>query len=81
MAPTHSRLLALAATATLVLARSRPLNDFSNLPGYSSPVEGFSLDMTDLRLIQFSENEPPVWLTELEKVSVAYFFGFYCLPF
>jgi len=67
MAPTTSRLLALAATATLVLgSRSRP--DFSNLPGYSSPVEGFSLDLSELRLVQFSENEPPVWMSELEKV-------------
>ncbi|ORY33499.1 hypothetical protein BCR39DRAFT_520460 [Naematelia encephala] len=30
---------------------------------------GFSLDLQDLRLIQFSDDEPPVWITEAEKIE------------
>ena len=68
MAFVAPRFLALTAIAGLVLGRTRPLTDFSNLPGYSSPVEGFSLDLSELRLVQFSDNEAPLWMTELEKV-------------
>ncbi|KAK8853200.1 hypothetical protein IAR55_003902 [Kwoniella newhampshirensis] len=32
-------------------------------------VAGFSLDLNDLRLVSFGEDEPPVWITELEKIE------------
>ncbi|ODN73212.1 hypothetical protein L202_07771 [Cryptococcus amylolentus CBS 6039] len=31
--------------------------------------KGFSLDLDELRLVQFSEDEPPVWMTELQKIE------------
>ncbi|WVQ84463.1 hypothetical protein IAT38_006615 [Cryptococcus sp. DSM 104549] len=30
---------------------------------------GFSLDLKELRLVQFAHDEPPVWITELEKIE------------
>ncbi|WVR07704.1 hypothetical protein IAU60_004746 [Kwoniella sp. DSM 27419] len=30
---------------------------------------GFSLDLNELRLVQFSDDEPPVWISELEKIE------------
>ncbi|WWD19617.1 hypothetical protein CI109_104079 [Kwoniella shandongensis] len=32
-------------------------------------VTGFSLDLNDLRLVSFGDDEPPVWITELEKIE------------
>ncbi|WVN86454.1 uncharacterized protein L203_101618 [Cryptococcus depauperatus CBS 7841] len=32
-------------------------------------VKGFSLDLDELRLVQFSDDEPPVWISELEKIE------------
>ncbi|OWZ36045.1 hypothetical protein LQV05_006244 [Cryptococcus neoformans] len=31
--------------------------------------DGFSLDLGEMRLVQFSEEEPPVWMSELEKIQ------------
>ncbi|WWC64621.1 uncharacterized protein I303_107232 [Kwoniella dejecticola CBS 10117] len=35
----------------------------------STDVAGYSLDLNDLRLVQFSDEEPPVWISELEKIE------------
>jgi len=35
----------------------------------------FDLDLNARRLVQFGENEEPVWVTELEKVRVQSLFG------
>lgn len=30
---------------------------------------GYTLDLSELRLVQFGEDEPPVWITELDKIE------------
>lgn len=37
---------------------------------------GFSLDLEELRLVQLSEGQEPVWMTELEKVELHHMFHF-----
>jgi leucyl aminopeptidase len=36
----------------------------------SDPQPGFNLDLDELRLVQLSEGQEPVWMTELEKVRI-----------
>lgn len=33
---------------------------------------GFSIDLNELRLVQFGDDEEPTWITEYEKVSATY---------
>ncbi|KAJ8590145.1 Zn-dependent exopeptidase [Rhizopogon salebrosus TDB-379] len=35
----------------------------------SDPQPGFNLDLDELRLVQLSEGQEPVWMTELEKIE------------
>lgn len=35
----------------------------------SVKVAGFDLDLNDQRLVSFGEDEPPVWITELDKIK------------
>jgi leucyl aminopeptidase len=44
-------------------------NRLSDLGGKFESTAGFDLDLSELRLVQFSEDEPPVWITELEKIE------------
>lgn len=36
----------------------------------SDPQPGFNLDLDELRLVQLSEGQEPVLMTELEKVNI-----------
>jgi len=61
----------LCVTLLGLRAGAAPLDDFSvNSQKYlSGPVPaGFSLDLDEQRLVQFSEEESPVWITEREKI-------------
>jgi hypothetical protein len=41
----------------------------------TNPQPGFSLNLDELRLVQLSEGQEPVWMTELEKVKIHCIFG------
>jgi hypothetical protein len=38
----------------------------------SNPQPGFSLNLEELRLVQLSEGQEPIWMTELEKVRITH---------
>jgi leucyl aminopeptidase len=38
----------------------------------SDPQPGFNLNLDELRLVQLSEGQDPVWMTELEKVRITH---------
>lgn len=38
----------------------------------SNPQPGFNLNLDELRLVQLSEGQEPVWMTELEKVRTTH---------
>lgn len=44
------------------------------------PQPGFSLNLDELRLVQLSEGQEPVWMTELEKVKIHRMFSFSTHP-
>ena len=64
----------LLALACVAIATPAPLPNDSGTPqtplqaGLMTSYPGFHLDLNALRLVQI-EDKPPVWMTELEKVS------------
>jgi len=36
---------------------------------YDWKEEGYDLDLKEMRLVRFGEDEEPVWMTELEKIE------------
>ncbi|WWC94847.1 hypothetical protein V866_001697 [Kwoniella sp. B9012] len=64
----RSALLALPLLASAIPTQPEQLT-FNDHEIGSADVPGFSLDLNDLRLVQFSDDEPPVWISELEKIE------------
>jgi bacterial leucyl aminopeptidase len=63
----------LGAALVGLRAGALPLDEFSvtGQKFLSGPVPaGFSIDLDEQRLVQFAEDESPVWMTEREKVRV-----------
>lgn len=38
----------------------------------TNPEPGFNLNLDELRLVQLSEGQEPIWMTELEKVRITH---------
>ncbi|WRT70247.1 uncharacterized protein IL334_007242 [Kwoniella shivajii] len=66
-----SALFALPLLASAIPTQPEQLTFSSSEIGSieSTDVTGFSLDLNELRLVQFSDDEPPVWISELEKIE------------
>ena len=64
------KLLATAVQLSVLTgALSVVLNTNNERPSFKyEDYPGFSLDLNELRLVQTSPTEPPVWMTELQKV-------------
>jgi len=64
----------LLALACVAIATPVPLSDDGGTPqtplqaGLMTSYPGFHLDLNALRLVQI-EDSPPIWMTELDKVS------------
>ncbi|WVR00253.1 hypothetical protein IAU59_007396 [Kwoniella sp. CBS 9459] len=62
-------LLALPLLASAIPTQPEQLT-FNALKGSEvGDVSGYSLDLNELRLVSFGDDEPPVWITELEKIE------------
>ncbi|RXK40515.1 bacterial leucyl aminopeptidase [Tremella mesenterica] len=63
-------LLALPLLASAVPSFKRDREQLTFLPHVDPATDhGLQLDLSELRLVQFAEDEPPVWISELEKIQ------------
>ncbi|RSH91809.1 Leucine aminopeptidase 1 [Saitozyma podzolica] len=60
--------LALLPLLASAVPTSKPLS-FQTGDNELLPNTGFSVDLNELRLVQFAEDEPAVWITELDKIE------------
>lgn len=61
-----------AALVSLALVQASLAYPFQSTPGQVplglARTDNFNLDLNELRLLQFSPDEEPVWMTEYDKV-------------
>ncbi|KAL7418452.1 hypothetical protein Q5752_006910 [Cryptotrichosporon argae] len=50
------------------LAAAQDAHDRAALVRLAAMTPGVELDLDELRLVQFDEDEPPVWITEMDKI-------------
>jgi leucyl aminopeptidase len=60
---------ALVAFASPITPLQNTIDAQWHLAKGSNQYPGFSLDLSELRLVQFDEAAEPIWISELEKIE------------